>query len=94
MRSGLAYADKTSEERGGEVRCLVLDMGRRTGGHWDPSEVMGTVVQGHKAMLKTVGAPSARGELGGGNHRKMVGIKSEQKAGREVEGLVMPHLGA
>lgn len=55
---------------------------------------MGIVVQGHKAMLKTVGTPSARGELGGGNHRKLVGIKSEQKAGREVKGLVTPHLGS
>lgn len=63
MRSGLAYANKTSEERGGEVRCLVLDMGRRTEEHWDPSEVMGTVVQGHKAMLKTVGLPVPEGNL-------------------------------
>lgn len=90
MCPGLAYADKTTEERRGEVRCLIEEVrrGQKDWGMLGPQQghgVMGTVVQGHRAMLKTVGTPGGRGELGGGNHRKLVGIKSEQK----LEGKLM-----
>lgn len=90
MCPGLAYADKTTEERQGGVRCLIEEVrrGQKDWGMLGPQQghgVMGTVVQGHRAVLKTVGTPGGRGELGGGNHRKLVGIKSEQKLEGKVK---------
>lgn len=90
MCPGLAYADKTTEERRGKVRCLIEEVrrGQKDWGMLGPQQghgVMGTVVQGHRAMLKTVGTPGGRGELGGGNHRKLVVIKSEQKLEGKVK---------
>lgn len=39
--------------------------------HEDPREVMGTDVQGHRSVLKTVSIPGGCVELGGGNYRKL-----------------------